>query len=141
MAMRVQRDKWGAEPCPELCGEVNTNGTWPPPCPRAPPTLQTPQNKHGEHLKAAPDGVLHERPRRQPGTVIVVEPVHELAAHQLHCPLKPRLGTQQKVSGDPKERSSASPPFPRVPTSVSWSGSFQRGFRCPTRALRLVVRA
>lgn len=51
MAMSVQRDKWGAEPCPELCGEVNTNGTWPPPAPGLHPPFKPPRTSMGSTSK------------------------------------------------------------------------------------------
>lgn len=99
--MAVRRAR-GYKGYPGPCREICTEGIWPllTPCPS--PNFQTPTKQHSGYLKASLDGLLHQRPCGQPSTVVVVEPVHELAPNQLHRSLEPRLGMQRRVSGGPK---------------------------------------
>lgn len=71
------------------------------PTPQFPPKFQIPPGLARRYLEAAPNGLFHQHPRGQPGPVVEVQPLQELAAHQLQGPPEPRLGTLG-VSGVPE---------------------------------------
>lgn len=93
--------------------EVCTQGIWPPHTPILPQNSRFPPGLARPYLEAAPDGLFHQRPCWQPGPVVEIQALQELAAHQLHGPPEPCLGTRGSASprqGCPGGPQGLSPP-------------------------------